>query len=162
MSLSDFNDLCTSLCDLVGVDAPSLQRDEHGTLAFTITVDEVDTGIVFDDAAPEPGALLITSLGIPDESIERQLLRRLLDTNFIVSGVHSPSFNRNPATGEIALHQPCLLSHVTAQDIYDKLIRATKIKLQWDAGVFANSLDLAHSADHFPDSSAAAENRFAP
>lgn len=137
MSLMDFKDLCTSLCELVGAQAPDLVPDSNGTLAFTVTVDDVDTGVVLDDSGPEPGALLVTVLGTPEEAGELQLLRGLLDTNFIVSGVGAPSFVRNPVTGEIALHQPLLLSQVTAQDVYDKVVRATGTMARWKAGLFA-------------------------
>lgn len=137
MSLLDFKDLCTSLCELVGAPAPDLAPDSNGTLAFTVTVDDVDTGVVLDDSGPEPGALLITVLGVPEGSSELQILRGLLDTNFIMSGVGAPSFVRNPLNGEIALNQPLLFSQVRAQDVYDKVLRATGTMARWKAGLFA-------------------------
>lgn len=136
MPLADFEDLCTSLCDLVGVEPPRLVPDAYGNLAFTITMDGVDVGFVKDELGGEPGAIMITSFGVPDASMELQVLRRVLDANFMVSAIGSAMFVRNPLTGEIVLHRPLLLARMNAQDAYKSVMKSLEALDEWQAGKF--------------------------
>lgn len=136
MALTSFDDLCASLCSLVGIDAPQLAPDEDGVVGFTITLDEVDIGFVQGARDGEPGMLMVANFGAPDEASEVRVLRELMSANFLLSGVGAPAFVRNPVTREFSLHQSWLLSQITAQDLYQTTLRAANAVKLCKAGSF--------------------------
>ena len=134
MAVMNFDDLCTSLCSLAGVAAPSLEPDENGLVGFTLNRDGVDIGFVQGESGGEPGMLMIVDFGTPKDGSKQEVLRELLETNFLISGVGAPAFVRNPFTGAIALHQSCLLSQAHVEELYQVSVRASDAAIRWKDG----------------------------
>ncbi len=134
MPFTDFTDFCASLCTLIGVEPEPLVPDEDGIVGFTANCDGVDIGFMEAHSGDEPGVVMMADFGNADEATELEVLRELLNTNFLLSGIAAPAFVRNPITGELAFHQSWLLSQVSAQDAYERMANAADVVHRWKAG----------------------------
>lgn len=136
MPATDFADFCGSLCEVVGAMPPALSPDEHGVVGFTVSYDGVKIGFAQAELGGETGVTMVAQFGAIDEAHELRMLRQLLDTNFMLSGICAPAFVRNPVTGEIALHQSWLLSLVNVPEVFEAVGRMASTVTRWKQGAF--------------------------
>jgi hypothetical protein len=131
MAVSSFNDFCTSLCGLVDVEPPPLAPDEKGIVGFTITCDGANVSFIAGEYGGHPAMLMAVVFGVPPEGREAEVLRSLMDANYMMTGMVPPAFVRNPADGTISLHQSYLLSQVEVESIYRGVSNAAAAVETW-------------------------------
>jgi|JI10StandDraft_1071094.scaffolds.fasta_scaffold100976_2 hypothetical protein len=136
MASSSFEDFCTSLCELIGVMPPALEPDAHGTTGFTVVYREATIGFVKDERAAQAGLLMVVELGAPPPDRELDVLRRLLDGNFTMLGVGSPTFARNPSMGHLWLCHTFQLAQLDVQRIFQGISAAADVVDSWKSHHF--------------------------
>ena len=136
MPAANFEDFCASVCSLAGVPPPRLEPDAQGAVGFSVKCNGIDAGFARIEQEGRDAMLMVVRFGQADPVDELHVLRKLLDTNFLLSGAGSPMFVREPRTGEIALHRSCLLSDVDVHDVYSSMTRFTDAAMRWGAGEF--------------------------
>jgi hypothetical protein len=109
MALKNLQDLCSGICDSLGVPAPNLAADPLGTVSFTLRIQDIDIDLIeLAEGAPDvdsegPRLQLAVSFGAVPPGHESALLPLLLESNFLMMGENAPAFARDPRTGDIAL-----------------------------------------------------------
>jgi hypothetical protein len=131
MAVSSFEDFCASLSGLMGVDPPPLQPDDMGAVGFTVIYRDARIGFMRADFGADPGLLMMVEFGAPPPEQELQILRHLLDANFLMGGMGAPAFERDPATGEISLRHSFLLSQVSVQGVFQDIADAAEAVANW-------------------------------
>jgi hypothetical protein len=144
MAIATFDDFCDSICDLIGVAAPTLEPDASGLVGFTVTHHETAISFLKADRGDEPGILMMVDFGAPPADKAPAVMLSLLDANFLMMGVGAPSFGRNPATGEISLQQSFLLSQVDVRNIYQGIANAADTVATWRKTNFHDESPLPH------------------
>lgn len=131
MSISNLSALCEGICALACVPAPVLQPDAQGLLAFHLTLNETAISVLQWPLVDSGFALIVAELGdLPTES-ELDLLRGLLNANFVPPARHAPTFARNPANGQALLQLPFLLENATAASVHDAMQRVEQLASPW-------------------------------
>lgn len=131
MPAATFKDFCLMLCSLIDVTPPHLTPDSRGVVGFTVDCQGASVNFMEGEYGGEPGLLMSVMFGAPPADQELEVLRSLLDANFLLAGMMAPAFVRNPSTGEIALHQSYLLSQVDVQSIYRGIANAAGAVQAW-------------------------------
>ncbi len=131
MPAATFKDFCLMLCSLIDVTPPDLTPDAQGVVGFTVDCQGASVNFMEGEYGSEPGLLMSVMFGAPPADQELEVLRSLMDANFLLAGMMAPAFVRNPATGEIALHQSYLLSQVDVQGIYQGIANAAAAVEAW-------------------------------
>jgi hypothetical protein len=137
MGVADFEDFCSSLCELIGAPAPALVPDPNGLVGFTVDFEETSIGFLKGQRGNEPGVLMMVGFGIPPKDKEAAVWRSLVDANFLMAGIGSPAFARNTVTGEVSLQQSFTLSQVDLQDIYQGIANAAYAVTTWKKSDFS-------------------------
>jgi hypothetical protein len=145
MPAANFDDFCTSLCTLIGVPPPVLEPDANGVIAFTVI--HRDARIAFVDRARgnQPGVLMIVEFGAAPPEKELEILRGLMEANFLMTGVGAPAFVLNPLTREISFHQSYLLSEVDVPAVYQGLATAANAVHEWNEDHFLGAATPQHT-----------------
>jgi hypothetical protein len=144
MSMASFEDVCTSLCELIGVEPPLLQPDAMGAVGFTVTYRQAVVAFEQAQFGSDAGLVMTVEFGAPPPEQELEVLRHLLDANFLMGGAGAPAFERDPASGRISLRRSLLLSQVAVQDLYGDIAEAAEAVAQWRDAHFLDDDDVPH------------------
>ena len=139
MPVTSFDDFCASICDLIGVDPPPLEADANGVVGFTVTHREARIAFVERERGNQPGVLRIVEFGAAPAEKELQVLRGLMEANYLMTGVGAPAFVLNPVTGEISFHESFLLSEVDVQAVYQSIATAADAVDEWKKTHFVDA-----------------------
>lgn len=138
MPVVSFEEACTSLCELMGVEPPALVEDAAAGVGFTVTFREAVSTFVPAMLGEDAALLMTVSFGAPPPDREAEALRQLMNANFLMGGIGAPAFGRDPETREVSLRRSLLLSQVQAQDLYRDIAEAALAVAQWrEADCFA-------------------------
>jgi hypothetical protein len=136
MALQSFEDFCTSLCAVLGVDAPPLDPDMYGDVGFTVTYRGAHIGFTQSGHGEARAALMSVTFGLPPPDKEAEILRALMEANYLMARFGAPAFMRNPVTGEISLHYCMQLSQVDIPTVYSSIAHAAEAVAEWNKGHF--------------------------
>lgn len=131
MPVLNFNDLCTSLCELMGVPPPALVPDAHGVVGFTVTCRSTEIGFVDDQRGSEPAILMVAPLGAPPAGTELQAMHALLEANHGMLGAGTPVFTRDPANGHLWLCQGFRPAQLQVQAVFQAMAQAVDRVEAW-------------------------------
>lgn len=135
MAVLDFDDFCTSLCELIGVPPPPLAPNAHGVVGFTVTCRLAQIGLVSDTRGHEPAVLMVAALGAAPAQDELLVLRALLQANYTALGLAAPSFMRDMAGGLWQCHV-FALAHLQVQTVLQALEAAAATVEAWQSHHF--------------------------
>lgn len=120
MTIATFEDLCSSLCELEGSPAPTLERDEDGNLAIALTVDDVDVTLAHEPAHSNT-AFLFAAIGPLPPGDELGACRTLMGINAALLQDGGTCFSRNPQTGELLLQSSYAFADGTSEEAYGRI-----------------------------------------
>lgn len=136
MAVASFEVFCSHLCALIGAPVPTLEPGPTGVVAFTVCYRDATVGFIKPDDTMEPGVLMMVVFGAPPEDIEDDVLRVVLDSNFLMLGMDAPMFARNPATREISLHRSFTLLQADVHTILNAVVQAAEMAANWKRTYF--------------------------
>jgi hypothetical protein len=101
MVVYSFDELCHAMCEILGVAAPAVTTSDNTVPAFSVTYKDVSLCLLqaaVDDA--EHGVLMIDYGPVP-ETRQLEVLRSLLEANFLMAGARPPAFSINPVSDHV-------------------------------------------------------------
>jgi hypothetical protein len=124
--VSNFESLCSTLCEFTGAGIESIEPDEHGNFTLTWLWDGVRV-VAVQLATDRSRAVLIAVLGVPhpDQALERWAA--LFTANAREQCRPSPRFARDPATGDAVLMWPCSLPELAPADAVERLVNMVEL-----------------------------------
>jgi hypothetical protein len=131
MAVESFEDFCVSTCHLMSVEVPPLEPDESGMVGFHVTCRGANVAFMKGENDGEPALRMIVEFGPPPPEKELEILRGLMDANFLMGGMGAPAFVRNPSTGEVLLQHSLRLSQVDVQDVCCGIENAVDAVAKW-------------------------------
>jgi hypothetical protein len=131
LAVASFDHFCAAICQLMGVDPPTLAPDPRGLAGFTVNYRNVGVGFVKTQRGSETGLLMLVQFGMPSPRDELECLRNLLNSNFHMTGPGAPAFALDPATGDVWLIHSFLLSQVSVRAIFEDIAAATDAVPNW-------------------------------
>jgi hypothetical protein len=123
--------LAAQVCSLLGVPVPVLDPDEHGLLAFTLTVHDLPISIVQDADDGQGDVQLLVFCGEVPASQEARVLRELLQMNLLLLSPQSSRFCLNPMTGHIVLARALRPERIDARGVLDEARALTRAVRAW-------------------------------
>jgi hypothetical protein len=149
MAVASFEDFCVELCGLMGAPVPELEPSPSGIIGFTVNYRDTVIGFMKPAETMEPGVLMLVQLGAAPRERQLEVLRILMEANFLMWGVCAPHYALNPATGAISLHYAFTVSQASAQSIFQSVLRSADIVQNWRETYFLDLLepDTARAAD---------------
>lgn len=139
MAVASFEVFCADLCALMGTPVPSLEPSPAGIVAFTVKYRDATIGFIKPDETMEPGVLMLICLGAPPLKLEPEVTRVLLDSNFLMMGMNSPVYARNPVTREISLHRSFTLLQSDVHTILQAVVSAADVAKNWRETYFLDA-----------------------
>ena len=138
MSLERFHSLCAGLCELFGA-ATTDSADQTGKgNTMSIEFDGLQVSVVHVESAGD-AVVLMAQLGTVQEPDVHRVHRASLEANFLMIGQpFTPSFSRDPATGQFFIHHARPLADWTASDLYQTVMRMAQVRGKWQ-GIVAGS-----------------------
>lgn len=137
MSFNRLQALCGGVCTLLGTPAPSLGKDRHGVVAFTLDLAGTPVTVLQrTEPDPETGFVLVELGALPPE-LELAALRELMEANFALLARDAPRFSRHPVHHTVLLQWHFDLATATPQTLHASILRGASLADDW--------LDLARS-----------------
>lgn len=131
MAVHDFSDLTIGLCGLLELPMPSLEPNEAGTVGFTVVYDGARIGFVQAEGGDAADLLMLVELGpVPPEK-ELEVLRGLMDANYVMRAGGAPAFTRHPHTQDIVLRYSFKYAEVDVDRLVDSLATAADAVVNW-------------------------------
>jgi hypothetical protein len=134
---------------MLGVEPPSLQPDANGIVGFTIVHQGARVELVEREWAGQPGMLMLVELGRLPADGELEILRGLMEANFLMSGLEGAAFALDPCTGEVSFRESFALSRLDAHALYRSIEAAAGAVQQWKEEAFLEA-PAAHEAPACP------------
>jgi hypothetical protein len=133
MAVSNFDDFCASLCELVGVKPPLFEDDGAPVRRFALTLGDVFVEFTEGLTHDEPGLVMSLKFGAPPSDKKLEVLDALMAANFELAteGAGAPSFAIDADSGEVWLNQWLTLTRVDAQDVYARMLEASSAVAEW-------------------------------
>jgi hypothetical protein len=160
MSVESFEDLKKGLCNLLGQPSEALNDEsQDGDLSGTgvdgfalMTDDAAVTLCQFPDVRTDR-AFLICDYGDVPEDLELLVLRRVLETNFLMYRGNSTTFAREPVTGHLLLLGEVLFATATADSVLEAMQRFADGVKEFRKGHFVEDLTQRSQGqrNHDPD-----------
>lgn len=131
MAVASFETLCTGLCDLAGGCILEIDVTDQGVSAFALKVDGVNVTLGHDPRRGAQHVFLMASFGPLPEGRELPACLRLLEMNCLMLTADSPSFGRDPLTGEILLQARYAFSELTPHRLYEDIAHFVSLAREW-------------------------------
>jgi hypothetical protein len=140
MAVASFEVFCADLCALMGVPAPPLEPSPAGVIGFTVEYRGAKVAFIKPDETREPGILMMVTFGTPPAEIEADVLRVLMEGNFLMMGMNAPVYARHPLTSEISLHHNFPLLQTDVHTIAAAIENAAEMAQIWARSYFLEML----------------------
>lgn len=133
MSVSPLQSLCDGVCALLGVDAPRLEADGQGLLAFTLTLQDTPVTVLTRPLvdADADAAFVVVELGTLPPELELAALRQLMEANFALLGRDAPCFSRHPVSQKVLLQWQFGMATATPAGLHAGILRAVALAADW-------------------------------
>ena len=138
MAIASFEELCQGITEIAAVDAPELQPDETGTLAFTLHFGDVPVTVLRLPRRPD-AAFLVAEFGPMPEARAVDGWRALLEVNLEMTMRNGPVFGRNRRTGEVTVHRCFPLDEATPIELYQSAADMAEVATSWRRDQFLES-----------------------
>jgi hypothetical protein len=140
MTTDAFKHLCDGLCDLMQEPRFDLPELIEGTIAFHLNVRDVAVSVLHYPQSCAGYAFVVFELGaVPDGDPRMpQILRELLNANFVLAHPHPPTLSCNPATGDVVLRCTRPLAEATPVGLFEMIGHGVNAASQWRRTFFLN------------------------
>ncbi len=139
MAIANFEELCGAFCEMAGIEKPRLVRGGHGWSAFTVRMQDVLVTALQVQECTDTFYLLAELGPMPEERAVDGWLT-LLKFNMPMHVQELPVFSRNPATGEVVLHQPLRLWDASPTDLFERVELLVEMALVWRQTLFMHEV----------------------
>ena len=136
MPFSSFQEFTAAICARLDIEPPVLQPDADGTVGFTLTHEGTQVSLAESRYGELPSTLMLVEFGAVPSQQEHAALLGLMDANFMMMGMDTPTFARNPATGCIVMTRSLLLSQADIDAVLDSLSGVKEAMRMWQGGYF--------------------------
>jgi hypothetical protein len=134
MAINNIEELKVGLCCLLGLPIPPADSANYladGQTAFTLKIDDVCLTVAYSETIRNDRAFIFCSYGEAPADLELFILRRLLETNFILYRGNTPSFSRDPASGHIMLQAELVFAQTNPEHALQIMKQFAEHVTQW-------------------------------
>jgi hypothetical protein len=135
MAVASFEDLCRGVCELVGCEAPALERDERDNLAIRVAIQGIDVKLTHEPARSRTHAFVLAGFGPFPQDSEVDACKALLELNAELLRYAGACFSRDPVSGDAVLQYAYALDAGTAVDLYQRVGDLTSVVRAWQQRV---------------------------
>ena len=147
MSTSRLHRFVEQFCDAGGPPALKIDLESGGASVLSVNFQGVDLSICHDQLRHPDHALVLAFFAHVPEHNEVLILRELLHANLSMMRPNSPSFSRNPLTGNVMLQYAVPLIGEAGENLWAAIQDIAESILVWRQNI---SLDQVVSSTFFP------------